>query len=87
MCINLLICESDIHQLKALSSIGMDFLHKCSSTIDYQTRVVRFQLPNEIGYKRAGRGSIQQCHIILSKGLDILLLSQVLFKKLYVLVQ
>ena len=90
MCTNLLICESYIHQQKALNSLGMDFLHNCYATIDYQTRVVRFQLPNEIGYKMAGRGPIQQSHIIsnlktdkmLSKGLDILLLRLVFFKKL-----
>ena len=62
----------------------------CYATIDYQTRVVRFQLQNEIGYKWAGRGSIQQSHTIsdlkankmLYNGLYILLLRLVLFKKL-----
>ena len=92
---NLLICESYIHQQKELNSLGMDFVHKFKATIDYQIRVVRFQLPNEIGYKLAGRGSIQRRHIIsnlkvnkmLSKLVDILLLGLVLFKKLNVLVQ
>ena len=73
----------------------MDFLHKCYANIDHQTRVVRFQLPNEIGYKWTWRGPIQQSHIIsnlkakkmLSEGLDILLLMLVLFKKLNVLLQ
>uniref|UniRef100_UPI003393DB11 hypothetical protein n=1 Tax=Acinetobacter baumannii TaxID=470 RepID=UPI003393DB11 len=64
MCTNLLICESEIHKLKAFNSLGMDFIHKCYATIDYQTRVVRFPLPNEIGYKWAGRGLIKQSHII-----------------------
>ena len=44
----------------------MDFLHKCYSNIDYQTRVVRFKLPNDIGYKWAGRGKIKQSHIVLN---------------------
>ena len=51
---NLLICESYIHQQKELNSLGMDFVHKFKATIDYQIRVVRFQLPNEIGYNRQG---------------------------------
>ena len=55
----MLICESDIHQQKSLSSLGMNFLHKCYATIDYKTKVVGFQLPKKIGYKWAGRGSIQ----------------------------
>ena len=67
----------------------MDFIHKCYATIDYQTRVARFKLPNVIGYKWVGRGPIQQSHIfsnlkankMLSKGLDIHLLRLVFFKK------
>ena len=39
--------------------LGMDFLHKCYAIINYQTRVLRFQLPNEIWYKRARRGTIK----------------------------
>ena len=68
----------------------MDFLHKCFATIDYKTRVVWFKLPSEIGYKWEGRGLIQQSHRVsnlkankmLSKGLDIILLMLVFFKKI-----
>ena len=87
---NLLICESDIHQQKGLNNLGIDVLYKCYATIDYQTRLVNFQLPNEIRYKWVERVPIQQCHIIsnlkankmLSKGLDLLILRLVLYKKL-----
>ena len=90
MCINILICESNIHQQKSLNSLGMYFLHKCYATKDYQTMEVRFKFQNHIVYKLTGRGSIQQRHIIsnlkankmLSKGLDILLLMLILVKKL-----
>ena len=72
----------------------MDFLHKCSATIDYQTKVLRFWLQNEIGYEWVGRGAIQKIHIIsnlksnkmLSKGLDLILRRLGLFNKIYVLV-
>ena len=74
---NLLICESDIQQQKSLNSLGMDFLHKCYATKDYQTVVVRFKFPNKLESKLEGRGSNptrqvlykRKANKMLSKGL------------------
>ena len=37
--------------------LGMDWLHKCYSTINCRNRVVRFQFPNELELEWEGRGS------------------------------
>ena len=37
--------------------LGMDWLYKCYSTINFRKRVVRFQFPNELEREREGHGS------------------------------
>ena len=67
--------------------LGMDWLYKCYSTINFRKRVVRFQFPNELELRWKGHGSKPTSQIVsnlnankmLSKRLDVLFLNLVYF--------